>query len=1309
KVIEAEEVGGYKSAQFLLKLHKPIQPYICSTLGEFEEERDFLASYIFPQLNELCNSRGTYFKAVDLRWTVLEAQVPSLSNLSRQHFCLQSQHLKLCLDYVNSCFPFFICLLGQTYGDFLQNYSPVTFSKANDLSGLSRVEQNLYVAAKNGYPWVLEYPTCSLMELEVIQAAFLKESQFQYFYFRRGTMPLKTWDEEKEEMLSSGCRTDDEEKLKIGMLKAKIISKGLPVRLYRDLHELGELILKDWLVVIDSLCPATVMMENTDLKHSFEHFYHEEFTEKCKEVFVISKESSRIFEILERFALKDMESDFNSPAAGSSLDSVLRINPLPAYKSILLLSGERGCGKSTLLANWVNYFKKKYPDMLLIPHFVGSTCESSDIMSVIHYFITELQYKHYGTQLETDILNEDANILAFSLLVEVFIASITVKPCILVLDGIEELAGIYGISGEKVKDISWLPGSLSPHCKFIMSTISSSLCYKSLCARPDVRTVELFSTVDEEAQLHIFREYLSFSSRDPFQQSRYGLRKKTNLSPLKLTMLASEYQECRVYRDESQCLKEYLGVASIQELWGLILKRWVEDYSWTLKQNKCVVYTGLDGWVSDTLCLLSISHCGLAEDEIHQLLEMLGYKGHYKVTMLHWAAFRNATRHWLQEKPNGLLYFRHQSLRSAVEHKLLGVITPVRESSPYSFQDPTNHKKTHFHQILVKYFQRQTDFWRVYQELPWHLKMCGCWEDLSSFLSSPSITDFITKTQSPSFWTRLHLIHYWNVLSEMGYDATEAYLLTAAKIKADQCQKMKKRCTLSVLECRLFKVTAADKCRLIFFIARFLKLLGKTSEAEELFLSIENMLLQSQSMTKMLPRVQNAIGELCLEIGMTQEGFRYFQKAWFNLMEFSSRNLKDNQDLVKQKGRVLNNLAKSASGEYLKENHILQCATEISSLLDSDPCDQATMKYTEGVLIFAAGNTCLAKMKLQECLTIRRNLFGEKSILVGEIMEFLADLLFFPLRHSERFQRKQAVEYYKQVIKIKENAGTLANSPLIRNQLSISLSDTLCKLAGQLLISDSCHQVMMEAVGYLYKSLDLRATYLGYSHSSIPGILHLLREIERTRDRRCWPQGISQQFSEGPRRGALFLEHLLKLNYHSAQSSDTVSSAMCTKADKLQGAKSLDLVAQTISDKSKHASGQGKKLLRPIVSISPVEKTRWKTQSNVEIWNGPEKEAVKKNKDYSSKTLPLGKMDCVVKLSQQRILSAKNQSEKGLINANYQHPLVESLSTNNPWKSVSELISEKWLFHSPDYSSVSHKCFLQRRSQFETKLMEDLK
>ncbi|XP_032705945.1 putative tetratricopeptide repeat protein 41 [Lontra canadensis] len=1298
-----------KYAQFVLKFQKPIQPYICSTLNDFQEERDFLANYIFPQLNELCISRGTYFKAVDLRCAALMAPPPLSSNLFRQHSCLHAQYLKLCLDYVNSCFPFLICMLGQTYGDFLPDHVPLLFSKATDLSSLSPIEQNLYVAAKNGYPWVLENPNYSLMEFEIIQAAFLNKSQFQYFYFRTGPTLLKTLDEEKERLLSGSL--NDEEKLRVGKLKAKIINKGLPVRFYKDLHELGELVFKDWSVVIKQLYPATFMIEHMDYKHNFERFYHEEFTEKCKQVFVISKESNRTFEILERFALKDVGFDCNSAAPGSSLDSLLRINPLPVYKSILLLSGERGCGKSTLIANWVNNFKKKYPSILMIPHFVGSTCESSDIMSVIHYFITELQYKNYGTQLETDVLNEDSNVLVFPLLVEVFIASISLKPCILVLDGIEELIGIYGISGQKAKDFSWLPSSVPAHCKLIMSTVSSSLSYKLLCARPDVRTVELLSAGDEEVKLNIFRQYLFIPSRGPLRQTRHPLRKRTNLNPLKLTILANELRECRIYRDEYQCLKEYLEVVSIQELWELILKHWIEDYSWTFLPKRANSDTGasgeaLDGWVADALCLLSISHCGLTEVEIFQILDMLGYRDHYKVTTLHWAAFRNATRQWVQEKPNGLLYFRHQSLRNAVEHKLLGVLTPVRESSPYTFQNPTNHRKTHFHRVLARYFQRQTAFWRVYEELPWHMKMSGSWGDLCSFLSSPSITDFLSKIRNPSFWTRLHLIYYWNVLSEVGYDVAEAYLFTVAKIKADKCHKVKKRNTLSVLECRLFEVTTTDKCRLMFFIAKFLKLVGKTREAEELFLSVENILVQSQALTEMLLRVQNTTGELYLEIGMTQEGFQYFQKAWSNLTEFPPSAIKDNQAFLKQKGRVLNNLAKSATEKYLKENHIWECAAEISSLLDDNPRDEATMKYTEGVLIFVAGNTSLAKMRFQECLNIRRSLFGEKNILVGEIMEFLADLLFFLPEDSERFQRKQAIEYYKQVIQIKENAGTFATSSFVRKQLNVSLSDTLCKLAGQLLVSDSGHHVTTEAVGYLYRSLDLRATYLGSSHSSIHGILQLLREIEWIRSRRCWSQGVNRQYSEGSRNGTSLWDHLLKLNYHSAQSSNTVSSAICMNTDKLQRAKSMDLAAHTISDKSKCASRKGKKVLRPVISVS-IEKTPQKTQNNLELWNGPEKEASLKKQDYSSRILSLGKMDGVVKFSWQRILSAKGKSEKGQITTIYRHPMVVgSFNTNNPWESVSEFISEKCFFHSPDYSSVSQKSCLERRPQFETKLLK---
>lgn len=81
---------------------------------------------------------------------------------------------------------------------------------------------------------------------------------------------------------------------------------------------------------------------------------------------------------------------------------------------------------------------------------------------------------------------------------------------------------------------------------------------------------------------------------------------------------------------------------------------------------------GPSGWVVDVLCFLCISHCGLAEDELLQLLDTMGYRDHHKVTAVHWAAFRQATKTWIRERPNGLLCFHHQSLRNAVEHKLLG-------------------------------------------------------------------------------------------------------------------------------------------------------------------------------------------------------------------------------------------------------------------------------------------------------------------------------------------------------------------------------------------------------------------------------------------------------------------------------------------------------------------------------------------------------------------------------------------------------------------------------------------------------------
>lgn len=73
-------------------------------------------------------------------------------------------------------------------------------------------------------------------------------------------MLLKALD--TEDRLSSGSLMSDDKKWRIGKLKVKIIIKGLPVRFYRDPHELGELLFKDWLVEIEKLDPATFTTEN---------------------------------------------------------------------------------------------------------------------------------------------------------------------------------------------------------------------------------------------------------------------------------------------------------------------------------------------------------------------------------------------------------------------------------------------------------------------------------------------------------------------------------------------------------------------------------------------------------------------------------------------------------------------------------------------------------------------------------------------------------------------------------------------------------------------------------------------------------------------------------------------------------------------------------------------------------------------------------------------------------------------------------------------------------------------------------------
>lgn len=209
----------------------------------------------------------------------------------------------------------------------------------------------------------------------------------------------------------------------------------------------------------------------------------------------------------------------------------------------------------------------------------------------------------------------------------------------------------------------------------------------------------------------------------------------------------------------------------------------------------------------------------------------------------------------------------------------------------------------------------------------------------------------------------------------------------------------------------------------------------------------------------------------------------------------------------------------------------------------------------------------------------------------------------------------------------------------------------------------------------------------------------LLREIQRSRGRRSWPQGMSQLYPEGSSCGFSLWENLPKLNFHSAQSSDTVNTAMCMNIHRFQRAKSTD--SSLVSDKVKYFPGRGKKTLTPILSMSAEEKAQ-----NSQIRNSLRKQPPRKKGVYPLKTYSLIDKNGSVRLARQRVFSAELGSGRSLINSIYRQPLRAPLSADNPWKSISELVSEKWLFHTPHYCFTPQKSVFPRRSQIETKMLK---
>ena len=73
------------------------------------EEREELIKRVFPQLRRLCEARGVAWSEVDLRWGITEEQAESGATIP------------ICLAEIDSCQPFFVGMIGNTYGSIIRD------------------------------------------------------------------------------------------------------------------------------------------------------------------------------------------------------------------------------------------------------------------------------------------------------------------------------------------------------------------------------------------------------------------------------------------------------------------------------------------------------------------------------------------------------------------------------------------------------------------------------------------------------------------------------------------------------------------------------------------------------------------------------------------------------------------------------------------------------------------------------------------------------------------------------------------------------------------------------------------------------------------------------------------------------------------------------------------------------------------------------------------------------------------------------------------------------------------------------------
>ncbi len=312
-----------------------LRVFISSTFRDLQEEREHLVKKIFPQIRALCRERGVTFTEIDLRWGITEEEAED------------SGVIRICLEEINQCRPYFIGILGERYGWIPP--ARVVDSYANEfpaVAGSSDVER-------------------SITELEIIHGVLENPAMAHHahFYFRDpGATPPQFVD------------TDPSLRDRLLRLKQRIRTSGFPVREdFASPVDLGEAVERDLRSIIDAEFPASEAPSELDVQRRA----HAAFAASRTQAYIADETYLAAFD-----------------------------HWLGAGTTPLVITGVSGLGKSSLVAHLADRYRSAHPEDYLIEYYVGAGESGSGSVTVMRFLIAEFR-ERFGIDEEVPSTPEE--------------------------------------------------------------------------------------------------------------------------------------------------------------------------------------------------------------------------------------------------------------------------------------------------------------------------------------------------------------------------------------------------------------------------------------------------------------------------------------------------------------------------------------------------------------------------------------------------------------------------------------------------------------------------------------------------------------------------------------------------------------------------------------------------------------------------------------------------------------------------------------------------------------------------------------